>query len=207
MTITAIYFDLGGVIVRTEEKKPRAQLAAEFGLTYEELERIVFGNGLYSTAARATAGKLTEEAHWVSVTRRLGLPLSERPRIQEQFFAGDTIDWNLVAFLRQARKRYKTGLISNAWGGLRTWIRQQNFIDAFDHLTISAEVGIPKPKPGIYQHALSALGVRPEQAIFVDDFSENIEACRQLGMYGVHFRTAEQALAEVKRLIGWAESA
>jgi len=199
--IKAIYFDLGGVIVRTEDKTPRAQLAAEFGLTYDEMDKIVFGGGSVGSAARASTGALTEEAHWVSVTRRLGLPLSERPRIQEQFFAGDKIDWNIVEFLREARKTRKVGLISNAWDGLRHWIRKEKFEDAFDYLTISAEVRIAKPMLGIYHHALAALGVRPEEAVFVDDFSENIDACRKLGMKGVFFRSAEQALADVKNLL------
>lgn len=201
--IKAIYFDLGGVILRTEDKTPRTQLAAEFGLTYDEIDKIVFGGGARSTAARASLGALSEEAHWVSVTRRLGLPLSERPRIQEQFFAGDKIDWDIIGFLRQARQTYKVkvGLISNAWEGLRAWIRKEKFEDAFDHLTISAEVRVVKPMPVIYYQALHALGARPDEAVFVDDFSENIEACRKLGMKGVLFRSSEQALLEVKSLL------
>ncbi len=199
--IKALYFDFGGVILRTEDQTPRAQLAAEVGLTYAEIGQIVFGGGSNSTAIRASLGAVTEEAHWVSVTRRLGLPLSERTRVQEQVFAGDKLDWNLVAFLREARQTYKVGLISNAWDGLRSWIRQEKIEDAFDHLTISAEARIAKPDPRIYQHALAAFGVQPEEAIFVDDFSENIAACRKLGMHGVFFRSAEQALAEVKTLL------
>jgi epoxide hydrolase-like predicted phosphatase len=197
----ALYFDLGGVIVRTEDKTPRTQLGAEFGLTYAEIDQVVFGGGSLSTAARASIGAITEETHWVAVTRRLGLPLSERPRIQEQFFAGDRIDWTLVDFLREARKTIKTGLISNAWDGLRPWMRQHKFDDAFDTLTISGEVGLAKPDPRIYRHALAALGVQPEEAIFVDDFIENIQAASALGMQAVHFKSPEQALTEVKSLL------
>ncbi len=201
MPIKALYFDLGGVIVRTEDKAPRTQLGAEFGMTYQQIENVVFGGGPNSTGARASVGAITEEAHWVNVTRRLGLPLSERSRVQEQFFAGDKIDWEIVAFLREARQTHKVGLISNAWDGLRPWMRQQKFNDAFDYLTISAEVRLAKPLPGIYHHALNALGVQPAETIFVDDFSENIEACRKLGMKGIFFRSAEQALEGVKRLL------
>ena len=199
--IKAIYFDLGGVILRTEDQTPRTQLAAEFGLTYAEIDKVVFGGGFYGTAARASTGAVTEEAHWVSVTRRLGLPLSERPRLQERFFAGDKVDWEIIAFLRKMRKTYKVGLISNAWDGLRPWIRQQKFDDAFDVLTISAEVRMAKPLPGIYQHALAALAAKPDEAIFVDDFIENIHAANALGMKAIHFQSAEQALAEVKQLL------
>jgi FMN phosphatase YigB (HAD superfamily) len=199
--IKAIYFDLGGVIVRTEDKEPRAQLGAQFGLTYREIEEVAFGGGPYGTGARASVGAVTEESHWVNVTRVLGLSLDDFSRIRADFFAGDKIDWNIIAFLREARKTYKVGLISNAWDGLRTWIYTQRFDDAFDHLTISAEVRMAKPMSGIYHHALNALGAKAEEAIFVDDFIENIEAANALGMKAIHFRTAEQALDDVKKLL------
>jgi FMN phosphatase YigB (HAD superfamily) len=37
--------------------------------------------------------------------------------------------------------------------------------------------------------------------IFVDDFIENIEACEQLGIQGVHFKDAESAIQQVKELL------
>lgn len=199
--IKAIYFDLGGVIVRTENKQPRAQLAAEFGLTYEKMDRLVFDWKGESTAARASIGAITEEAHWLNVVRALNLSPDQTSRVQQAFFAGDTIDWQIVEFLREARKTHKVGLISNAWDGLRTWIRAQKFDDAFDHMTISAEARIAKPKPGIYQQALDALGVKAEESIFVDDFIENVHAADALGMKAIHFRDAKQALAEVQNLV------
>jgi HAD superfamily hydrolase (TIGR01509 family) len=201
MPIKAIYFDLGGVIVRTEDKTPRTQLGAEFGLSRLELEKIVHDWKDESSAARASIGAITEEAHWINVTRALNLPLDERRRIQDQFFAGDKIDWDLINFLREARKTYKVGLISNAWDGLRPWIRNQKLDDAFDHLTISAEVHTVKPRPDIYHYALHALGVKAEESVFVDDFIENIHAANALGIKAVHFLSTEQALAEVKNLL------
>lgn len=199
--IRAIYFDLGGVIFRTEDKEPRAGLAAEFGMTYQQLNQFVFDWKSQPTAARASIGAITEEAHWIHVARGLGQPLEQYPRLRDTFFAGDKIDWNLVNFLREMRKTRKTGLISNAWSGLRAWIYSQKFDDAFDHFTISAEVRMAKPNPQIYRHALQALGAQPAEAIFVDDFIENIHAAQALGMKAIHFQSAEQALAELQNLI------
>jgi putative hydrolase of the HAD superfamily len=201
MTIRAVYFDLGGVIVRTEDKAPRTKLGAEFGMSYEQIDAAVFGGGPHGSSARASIGAISEIAHWHNVTRRLGLPASEWNRIQTEFFAGDSIDWNIIAFLREVRKTHKTGLISNAWDGLRPWIYKQGFNDAFDSLTISAEARTAKPLPEIFHQALDSLGVKAEESIFVDDFIENIDACRKLGFHGVFFQSAEQALAEVRELI------
>jgi FMN phosphatase YigB (HAD superfamily) len=198
MPIKAIYFDLGGVIVRTVKPDSRAQLAAEFWMTYEQMDRFVFD---CKTAIQATIGEITEEAHWLDVTRRLKRPESELPHIRNAFFGGDTIDWEIVRFLREQRKVRKTGLISNAWDGLRPWIVSQKFDDAFEHMTISAEIGVAKPDVRVYEHALEKLSVKPAEAVFVDDVEKNIAACEALGMHGVLFRTPEQALADVKQLL------
>jgi len=200
--IKAVYFDLGGVIVRTEDKGPRARLAASLGLSQEQIAKEVFEGGGDGSAARASLGEISEEEHWRNVVRALGLPESELPHVRTDFFAGDHIDWDIVNFLRGLRKSRKTGLISNAWSDLRAWMVSQEFDDAFDAVSISAELGMAKPAAGIFWHALDQLGVAPEEAVFVDDFAENVEAGRALGMHGVHFRTAAGALAEVNQLLG-----
>jgi HAD superfamily hydrolase (TIGR01509 family) len=198
MPIKAIYFDLGGVIVRTGDYRSRAKLAAEFGMTYEEMDKFVFD---CQSAIDATIGKVTERDHWLDVARRLKRPESEFLRLRDAFFGGDTVDQEIVNLLRLLRKTHKTGLISNAWDGLRPWIVRQKFDDAFDTMTISAELGVAKPDARIYLHALEKLGVKAEEAIFVDDVEKNIAACEALGMHGVLFRSSEQALADVKRLL------
>jgi putative hydrolase of the HAD superfamily len=198
MTIKAIYFDLGGVIVRTVDHRSRAQLAAEFGMSYEEMDRFVFE---CQTAVDATVGKVTEQDHWLDVAHRLKCPEGDFPRLRDAFFGGDTVDQDIINLLRSLRKTHKTGLISNAWDGLRPWIVSQKFDDAFDYLTISAEVGVAKPDARIYHHALEKLGVKPEEAIFVDDVEKNVAASEALGMHGVLFRSSEQARADVKRLL------
>ena len=198
MSIKALYFDLGGVIVRTGDKTVRAALAAEFGMSYDEMDAFVFGS---KSAALASIGKISEEQHWLDVTLRLKLPESEMPRIRAGFFGGDSIDPQIVALLRGLRKTHKTGLISNAWDGLRPWIIEQKFEDAFEHMIISAEIGFAKPDARIYEYALEKFGVQASEALFVDDIQENVAGCEALGMHGVLFRTPEQALAEVQELL------
>lgn len=198
MSIRAIYFDLGGVIVRTADKTPRAALGAEFGMTYDEMDAFVFR---CPTAKLASIGQISEQEHWREVARRLHRPEAEAPRLAEAFFAGDRIDRDLLAFIQSLRPALKTGVISNAWDGLREYMRREGFLAPFDALIISAELGIVKPDPRIYQHALEKLGARPAEAIFVDDFPENIAAANALGMRGVHFQSAAQALDEIRQLL------
>lgn len=198
MTIRAVFFDFGGVIVRTEYQAPRQKLAERFGMDYEDIEKIVFGS---PSAARASVGEVSEEEHWQNVMKVLKLPAAEYPRVRDEFFAGDVIDRNILNLLRSIKPKYKTGLISNAWSGLRAYIEREKFDDAFHHMVISAEVKAVKPDPKIYRIALERLQVKPNEAVFVDDLIENIEACEKLGMKGIRFTDAESALKQLRAML------
>jgi epoxide hydrolase-like predicted phosphatase len=198
MTIKAVFFDLGGVIVRTEFQAPRQQLADRLGMDYDDLNRIVFDS---ETGVRATVGEISSEEHWAFVMQRLKRPASELAAIRDAFFAGDIVDRTLLDYIRSLRVTYKTGLISNAWSDLRDFIVREKFDDAFDKLIISAEVGAVKPEPRIFQIALEQFGVSPNEAVFVDDFYPNIEGCEKAGIRGIHFKDPETALQQLKEIL------
>jgi epoxide hydrolase-like predicted phosphatase len=198
MTIKAVFFDLGGVIVRTEFETPRQQLADRLGLDYDDLNKLVFDS---ESSNRAAVGEISFEEHWISVVQRLKRPVSEWQAIENEFFAGDIVDRTLVEYIRSLRPKYKTGLISNNWSDLRDFVVREKFDDAFDKMIISAEVGAMKPEPKIFQVALEQFGVRPNEAVFVDDFYVNIEGCEKVGIKGIHFKDAESALKQLKKLL------
>lgn len=198
MSIRAVFFDLGGVIVRTEYQTPRQKLADRLGMEYDDLSRIVFDS---DTGLQASIGTITSEQHWESVMKRLKRSAEEMTAIREEFFAGDIADRQLLEFLRSLRGKIQTGLISNAWSDLRDYLRREKMIDAFDHIIISAEVGVAKPDPKIFQIALEKAGVSPSEAVFVDDFYVNIEGCEKVGMQGIHFKDAPSTLQQLKQLL------
>jgi epoxide hydrolase-like predicted phosphatase len=198
MGIRAVFFDLGGVIVRTEYQTPRQQLAERLGMEYDDLDRLVFNS---ETGLQAAIGAITPQQHWEAVMKRLKRPAEEMTAIREEFFAGDIVDRQLVDFIRSLRGKYKTGLISNNWGDLREILVREKFDDAFEYIIISAEVGIAKPDPKIFQIALEKAKVRPNEAVFVDDFYINIEACEKVGMKGIHFKDAQSTIEQLKLLL------
>jgi len=198
MNFRAVFFDLGGVIVRTEYQAPREHLAERLNMDYEDLVKVVFDS---ETGHKASVGGLSEDDHWMAVTRRLGRPAAELPSIRAEFFAGDVVDLELIEFIRSLRPRYKTGVISNAWPGLRAYLVSHKLDEIFDTLVISAEVGVMKPDEKIYRLALENAGVQAVEAVFVDDAPANVEAADALGMHGLLFRDPELALSELRMLL------
>lgn len=198
MTIKAVFFDFGGVIMRTEYQSPRQQLAERFNMEYEEIDRLVFNS---ESARRASLGEITEEQHWLGIMKRFKLPASEVRAFSDSFFGGDVIDRALVEFIRSLKGKFHTGLISNAWDGMRDFLTREKILDAFETIIISAEVGMMKPDAGIFELALSRAEVNAGESVFVDDLAQNIEACERAGMKGVLFRDPGEALKQLNQFL------
>lgn len=199
MKIRAVIFDLGGVLVRTEDPRPRTELARRLGMTYDELSHLVFES---DSTRLATIGKITTKEHWESVRLALGLSVEDFPGVRTAFWAGDELDGGLVNYIRSLRPQLKTGLLSNAWDNLRRVITHTwEIADAFDDIVISAEAGMAKPDPRIYQLALQRLGITATEAIFVDDFPRNIAAAHQVGLQGILFVNPSQVRLDLDRIL------
>ena len=83
-----------------------------------------------------------------------------------------------------------TGLISNTGAtpgpALRPVLDGYGILPLLDVATFSDEAGECKPAPGIFHRTLSALGVRPEEAVFVGDTPElDVAGPQRVGMWTV----------------------
>jgi epoxide hydrolase-like predicted phosphatase len=199
--IKALISDFGGVLMRTGSDGSRRALEQRLGLPPNTIEARVFNS---EPSLKAMCGEIGEDEMWHTLERELDLPrfgLTWQD-FQDEFFAEDFLDEDLMALIRGVRPGLQTGLISNAWSGLRDVLHTRVPIaDAFDVIVISAEEKIVKPDPRIYDLALERLGVQPDGAIFLDDFIENIHAANALGLIGVHFQSSAQAQRDIRALL------
>lgn len=196
--IKAVIFDVGGVLVRTHDHSPRRKWERRLGLREAESETIVFSSEM---GIRAQSGEITNEALWKWIGDRLDLEGEALRAFRRDFWAGDVLDEELVAYIRSLRPRYQTAIISNATDNLRyTLTEVYNITDAFDVIVGSAEEEIMKPEAAIFNRTLERLGREPEEAVFIDDSLENIAGARSLGIHAVHFRAGMDVRAALSRL-------
>lgn len=197
MAIRAVIWDLGGVLVRTEDPLPRTRMAERLGLSRTELEQTVFA-GEWSD--RATIGQIESAELWQRICLQFKLPLEECAALQQAFWGGDRLDRDLVNYIRMLRRSYRTALLSNAFSDLRSSLERWGIVDAFDQLIISAEVGLMKPDPRIFKLVLDRLGVAPGEAAFIDDFSVNVRAAQAAGIHAIRFLDPIKTKAELEDL-------
>ena len=111
------------------------------------------------------------------------------------------IDEEMLAYVRSVKRRgWRTALLTNNdFNCGPEWRAKVPSIDAlFDAVVDTSLEGVRKPDPAAYQLALAALGVTPDDCVFVDDQPRNCEAASALGMRTVHFRDARQAMREIE---------
>ena len=196
--IKAIIFDVGGVLIRTADHSHRRHWEKRLNLAAWESEEIVFNSEMGQKAQRGEI-ETAELWHWIG--RYLNLDAATLQDFQTGFWAGDVLDTELVAFIRQLRPHYQTAIISNATNTLRQMLTTKYPIAAaFDLIVVSGEEKVMKPGAAIYERTLDRLGRQPEEAVFVDDFAQNIAAAKQLGLATIHFRPDTNVPAELARL-------
>src|SRR5260221_5511700 len=106
----------------------------------------------------------------------------------------------MIASFRQ--QGYKLGLLSNDAITLEAKLSEPYHIDqAFDAIVITAKIGVLKPDPAAYHAILQALGVRPEESIFVDDNVANVDGARAVGMVALQFHAGMELQAALEAVI------
>jgi epoxide hydrolase-like predicted phosphatase len=195
----AVILDIGGVLEYTPPTGHTAAWEAELGLAPGELDRRM--NDVFRGGSLGTVG--LAEVH-AALTERLALS----PADLERFMAGvweeylGSLNAELTEWFAGLRPRYRTGIVSNSFVGARE--REQaayGFGDLTDAIVYSHEVGVRKPDPAIYLLACDRLGVRPQEAVFLDDKEIAVEGARAVGMSAVLFRDNAQAVAEIEELL------
>jgi putative hydrolase of the HAD superfamily len=194
--IEVVLFDVGGVVARAEDPLLVAALEAQLGLVQGGLADLLYQGDHWHDLS---VGKLEEEAYWQILARRVG---QTPEQVREMLYpvwgpvgqAG--IDTAVIALVRQARTQVRTAILSNATLALEQYLAQHGVADLFDPILNSARVGLRKPDPAAFQHALAVIGVAPDAVLFVDDKPRNTRVARELGIPSVDFAGAG-ALAAV----------
>ena len=75
-----------------------------------------------------------------------------------------------------------------------------DFWPLFEGATVSAELGLLKPQPEIYQSLLTTNKLKAEETVFLDDMPYNVEGAQKEGMAAIQFKDAHQCEQELKAM-------
>jgi epoxide hydrolase-like predicted phosphatase len=198
--IKAVIFDFGRVISAQKPPSLFRTYEEDLGLTPETINTIMFESKAWEDAL---VGRKTVEEFWQAIGPELGLTaIEEIEAFRHRYDAAEAINGGVLHLIRRLRRRYKLAVLSNSPPGLTRWLASWKILDLFRVVFCSGDEGIVKPDPRAFVRTVERLGVKPEEALFIDDTPEHVDAARALGLRGILFTTAERLEEDLADLLG-----
>lgn len=197
--IEASIFDMGGVLIKSPRTAVGDHLQRELGIDQETVDAI-----WKDLIPLLGSGKIDEEEFWKRIANQykirpvaVGENLLGKPFIESLENNDDLLEY--IRGLGQ--KGIKLAVLSNTIEPHAKPVRESGIFNPFDYVFLSHEVGLRKPDPGIYEHAIEIMGIDPAKAVYVDDDPENVEAAKKLGMQGIVATDSKQVMEDLEALV------
>ncbi len=190
MSITAIFFDVGGVLgTNGWDRHDRLGVATDFDLDYDEMEeRHDLVSAAFETGHLDIDGYLdavvfhedrpfTRDAFWEAMKQR------SEPRPGALQIAADL----------KAAGQYFMATLNNESHELNDWrIDHFGLREMFDVFLTSSYLGVKKPDEAIFGLALHITARTADECLFIDDRELNVRAARRHGMRTIQFQSDDQ---------------
>ena len=204
MSISAVIFDLGGVVLDSPLEVFVAY-ETELGIPPHTVNRNIVAAGHAGAWSRLERGELTMLDFYKAFDAEMaahGLEVSGAA-IMQRLADSTAIRPAAVNAIRKLRAAgLKVAALTNNWANEDQGSKMDVLRAEFDAFIESTVVGLRKPDPRIYQLACSKLGVEPPQAAFLDDIGLNLKAAKALGMTTIKVVDPDDALDELAKVLG-----
>ena len=92
----------------------------------------------------------------------------------------------LLQYLKE--KGYQINVISNGFKGVQERKLEAGGMNRFiTHVVLSEDCGITKPRPGIYEYAMSLCGAKPQEIVMIgDDPTTDIPGALNAGWHTIY---------------------
>jgi putative hydrolase of the HAD superfamily len=202
VVIQAVMFDFGGVI-SSSPFEAFARLETEHGLPPGFVRSVNATNPDGNAWAQLERGEIGIDAFgpgWAAEALSLGHEVDGRKVLEG---LGGEIRPQMVAAIKSCRTRYKTACLTNNFGSAESVVSEgvAAVYALFDAVLESRVLGVRKPDPRFYELACAAVGVEPEEVVFLDDLGVNLKPARALGMRTIKVTDPDQALVELEQIL------
>lgn len=209
--IDLVLFDFGGVFTESPFAAVES-MAREMGVDTAQFSELMFGAYHQDTDHpwhQLERGEISFDearARTIVLGEREGLKVDPLDLLV-RMAGGNLMREPMVDLLKAVKQAgYATGIITNNVREFRDGWRSLMPVDVLiDRVFDSSELGLRKPNPAIYQHALAAMGnVPPERTVFLDDVEQNVRSAQAVGIRSIQvtqdYHAAIMALSALLQL-------
>ena len=194
--MTAIIFDLGGVLI---DWNPHRLYAPYFDSS-AEIDRFLTEINFSEWNLQQDAGRPFAEG--VAVLSAQFPHYAELIRAYHERWEDSVpgpIDGTVAILERLKRDGYSLHALTNFSTETFPLVRKRyDFLNLFETILVSGEVGLIKPDPAIYRLLLEKVGRPAQDCLFIDDSLKNVAAAQALGFDVIHFQTPGQLEVELR---------
>ena len=186
----ALVIDLDGVL-RHWTGQRTAAIERRHGLPDGSLTATAFAP---DRLVPAVTGRVTDVAWRAGVAEELAhrFGADGEAAVREWSAPVGDVDAEVLRLVRAQRPLRTVALLSNATDRLRSDLRALSLEDEFDAIFSSAELGVAKPDPEVFRRVCAALGLAPEQCLFIDDSAGHVAAAAAVGLRAHRYRSAAE---------------
>ena len=198
MQYQLVIFDLGGVAVEMESDRLVHQVSQLLGRPFDDVQAAFYDQELLLPFE---LGQINAKGYYAGLKKTLKLPWTydQFVRSWNDIFRENT---DVTFIMQRLRKRHRLIALTNT-NELHLAYIQANIpsLSVIEDWVASCDVGMRKPDPKFYFHALERAGVKASEAAYVDDRPEMVEAGRSVGLTAIRFENSQQ-LEEDLQAIG-----
>lgn len=187
--IQVALFDFGGVVVPVATAETMARLEHELALAPGNLQALMYEGDLWP---ELSVGRLTDQEYWRGLGELVGRGAGELQELLREVWTPHSVDHGVIEIVQSLRRRMKVALLSNATRDLEGQLAALGIAHLFTPVINSARVGLRKPDPEVFRHALRVLDVPAPSILFIDDKERNTRVAEELGIPSVVFETSAQ---------------
>jgi HAD superfamily hydrolase (TIGR01509 family) len=195
-----VLFDAGNTLIYLDHERMAAEVGAALGmpLSAPALDRAVGAATSAVEGARGVAAGRTDSARARAYLEALftgaGVPPARMDEVartlrrlhREWHLWCRTMPGTVQSLDRLRVAGLRLGVVSNSDGRVEEALTAAGIRDQFELVLDSAVLGVEKPDPAIFRAALTALGVAPEEALYVGDLYEvDVAGARAAGIEAI----------------------
>jgi len=199
--IKNVIFDVGNVFVRWS---PPDVVERCFGIPKNSDENLQRAEALLRGPLwrRLNMGKLTQAEAALAYQAEFGL---SKQQAEELFFHvtdhQEPIQGTEALARRLKRSGYRVFALTDNVHEIVAYLKARHqFWPLFDDAVVSAEIGLMKPDPAIFRHAIERFGLVAAETVFLDDIDANVDGAQSVGMASLLFTTAERGEVDLREL-------
>ena len=196
--IKNVVFDIGNVLVRWATLEI-VRLTFGDSPSIEDKAKSIFQSDIWLNLNK---GLLSENGAKAQYHEVLGLTELECDRLFYYVKQTQILIYGSVELLRRCKSAGYTvfALTDNVHEIVSHLKASYTFWDLFEGAIVSAEVGLLKPQPEIYESLLSQYGLKASETVFIDDMPYNVEGAESVGIKAIQFESAVQCEKALKSL-------